>query len=106
MLRAAAELIEEQPPGADIHVQHAHVVQHPGRRAVIAQLAEPLERCAIAQHLLRRGITIASGGTLNVATAAANPGDPAFVECPAPDSRIAYSDANLVSFLMSFGMKL
>lgn len=27
---------------------------------------------------------------------------PAFVECPAPDSRIAYSDANLVSFLATF----
>ncbi|WP_308211906.1 lamin tail domain-containing protein [Microbacterium sp. HD4P20] len=27
---------------------------------------------------------------------------PAFVECPAPDARIAYSDANLVSFLATF----
>ncbi len=27
---------------------------------------------------------------------------PAFVECPAPDARISYSDANLVSFLATF----
>ncbi|TQJ31306.1 lamin tail domain-containing protein [Microbacterium sp. SLBN-146] len=27
---------------------------------------------------------------------------PAFVECPAPDTRIAFSDANLVSFLATF----
>ncbi|MFC0197138.1 cell wall protein, partial [Microbacterium arthrosphaerae] len=27
---------------------------------------------------------------------------PAFVDCPAPDARIAYSDANLVSFLATF----
>lgn len=29
---------------------------------------------------------------------------PAFVECPAPDARIAFSDANLVSFLATFAI--